>query len=208
MMMKNRGWMLSCFLMSALLVSCSGSKAPAPDDGQPLSDAALEHTRPAVINYNAPEHKEALETVRRVADYAPRITDRVQVTSVSDNMSARDAQRSYLYGKPEIRLCYTNAYVGNNALVLDSNVRISLDGGGKVTAVVFEPAIEDQDFARCMDDAVKKFRFPRPRDEKPATIDLSMTLTSRPAMTAEEIRGLAGDTPEDEDDHHDHHHHH
>lgn len=202
--MKNiRTIGLSLLIASGMFTACQGNTT------EPTPTAKAEPTPspselPRMMDYNKPEHQKALDTVRKVAEYAPRVDQRINVKSVSANVSAADAERAVLYGKPEIRLCYTNAYVDDNKLIVDSEVRVSLDASGKIDAVTFDPAIENQTFAKCIEDAVKKFRFPTPKDGQPATIDYAMNITSRPAMTEEEIRGAAKSLPDDVHEHHQH----
>lgn len=196
---------LSLLFAAGMITACQG-KATEPSSTQNPASEPVPSAQPQLVDYNKPEHQKALDTVRKVAEYAPRVEQRINVKSVSANISAADAERAVLYGKPEIRLCYTNAYVEDNKLIVESDVRISLDASGKINAITFDPAIENQTFAKCIDEAVKKFRFPTPKDGQPATIDYAMSITSRPAMSEEEIRGAAKQLPDEVHEHHQHHH--
>lgn len=196
---------LIAFLLG--FAACQAKTEQAPDKAETQDAATPNSLEPPRVDYNTPEHKAARDTVLRAADYAPQLVDRVHVTEVSNNISMQDADRAYLYGKAEIRLCYTNAFIDNNELALDSNVKVTLDAAGKVSEVAFEPAIADEKFGKCMHDAMNRFRFPKPRDGQPATVVFNMNLTHKPPVTAEEIEaGISPDHAHDHDHDHDHGH--
>ena len=133
----------------------------------------------------------------------PRAEIVFKAGKIEGNLSAEDAERSYLYRKSAVRRCYMYelAYRAEAKGVVKTTIRH--EAPKKATVVDYTSAIESEEFNNCIKEAVSTWSLPQG-----VTLEVILDFSSTPAPTLEEVResnrGLHDHNHEHGDMDHDH----
>lgn len=138
----------------------------------------------ARIAARAEKVKAQVEKLRKEGKIlAPRVDLRFNVVNTNERISFDDATRSWEYKRAPISRCYQEVLLFDETVKGEMSFKLARGTDEKIEVSAFKTTIADPDFSDCVKRALNTWRLP-----EQATIEASITLSSRPAPTAEEIR--------------------
>jgi len=186
--------------LGMLLCGCQANGTGSSNEVKADESVQKEDNSHQQIEYDAKEADALKERMIRTGELPPITEVAISVKSVSDNLSATDADRAKLFANQHVTLCYQNALAGNVDLTLSTSLSIKIDGTGSVLTTSFDPAIEAGSFADCLNKAAKDFRLPKTRNGAEGNVVYEISFKAKKAPSMGEIvkQHKNGD---------DHHHH-
>lgn len=181
---------LQIFILGLAICLAFGCNKKADDNktAQPQQNNAQtqDPEEAARIAARAEKVKAQVEKLRKEGKIlAPRVDLRFNVVNTNERISFDDATRSWEYKRAPISRCYQEVLLFDETVKGEMSFKLARGTDEKIEVSAFKTTIADPDFSDCIKRALNTWRLP-----EQAAIEASITLNSRPAPTAEEIRKI------------------
>jgi hypothetical protein len=150
------------------------NEAPRPGESGPLEP----HRPPAVI---APDASEDLGLLDLLEPQVPMRVRQAKPEVRGEGLDADIVRRIHRAHQSELRRCYASLLERDEQASGTIVVRLEIGPSGTIERVVgeAEATLEDRATRRCVREAIRKWRYPKPRDG--ATVEVVQSWTFTPA---------------------------
>lgn len=184
-------------LMLALssLMACSPAKEAEQEKLQAEAQVRIESEHEAfnaerMRDYNS-EESLAVRKKMQVEDrfIRPKMSVRLEVLALDADIRNEEIERSFLYRRTGVELCYANALVVDEKLAGRIEIKLSIDDKGVLSLADFSSTFKDETLNTCLKTSAERWTIHRSGQLPKAKLAIALDFSAAPPPTIEEILG-------------------